>query len=81
MAAARARLATIASYGGCSMPVVADLMLVCARGEQHANDLSVAVETRPNQRRITKTGNCIYIGATGEELADNLMVAIEACAN
>ncbi len=40
---ARARLATIASYGGRRTAATADVMLVRARGEQHADDLDVAI--------------------------------------
>ena len=41
---ARARLATVASYGGRSEAATIDVILVRARGEQHADDLDEACE-------------------------------------
>ncbi len=81
MAAARALLATIASYEGRSTAATADVMLVRARGEQRADDLDVAEEARPDQRRPTVTGHCINFGATAKELAHNIEVASIACVN
>jgi hypothetical protein len=63
------------------MAVAADVMLVRARGEQHANDIDVAEEARRQKRRPTITGYSIYIGATGRELAHNSKVALSACIN
>jgi hypothetical protein len=55
------------------------LMLVRARGEQRADDLGVAEETRPDQRRPTVYVNCICINAPRKELALCCEFAMNAC--